>query len=182
MLTLIILIFLFIGVYTGVRRGLVLQIVHTLGYVGSFYLAKKYYVMLAEHLEMLIPYSQPGIGDKMVYYDPIEILNLDLAFYNAISFLIILFAGWLLTRILGYMLNSLTFLPIIEQVNTIGGGLLGFLMQYLGIFLILTFLTLIPFDFVQNLISESQLADWMITNTPVLSSAIYEWWVGIIVQ
>ena len=86
------------------------------------------------------------------------------------------------TGILGYMLNSLTFLPIIEQVNTIGGGLLGFLMQYLGIFLILTFLTLIPFDFVQNLISESQLADWMITNTPVLSSAIYEWWVGIIVQ
>lgn len=182
MLTLIILIFLFIGIYTGVRRGLVLQIVHTIGYIASFYLAQKYFAMLAEHLEMLIPYAQPGIGDEMVYYDPIEILNLDLAFYNAISFLIILFVGWVLTRIVGYMFNSLTFLPIIQQVNTIGGGLLGFLMQYLGIFLILSFLTLIPFDFVQNLISESPLADWMITNTPVFSSTIYEWWVGTIVQ
>lgn len=180
MLTIVILIILFIGIYTGVRRGLVLQVIHTLGFIAAFFVAREYYQQLAEYLEMLIPYAQPGVGDEMAYYNPIEILNLDLAFYNAISFLLIFFVGWLVTRIVGYMLNSLTFLPIIQQVNTIGGGILGFAMQYLGIFLFLSFLTLIPFDIVQSQLTESTLADWIITNTPYLSRSIYDWWIGTI--
>ena len=180
MLTIIILIALFIGVYAGVRRGLILQIVHTVGYVLSFYVAKNYYLSLSENLEMLIPYSQPGIGDQMVYYDTLEKLNLDLAFYNALSFLIIIAAGWLVTRILGYMLNSLTFLPVLKQINNLGGAILGFLMQYLGVVLLLSFLTFIPFAFIQNQLAESSLANWIIQNTPYLSSTVYEWWIGVI--
>ena len=180
MLTLIILIILFIGVYAGQRRGLILQVVHTAGYIVSFFVAKNYYLLLAEHLEMLIPYSQPGIGDEMVYYDTLEILNLDLAFYNALSFLIIIAAGWLVTRILGYMLNSLAYLPVLKQVNNLGGAILGLLMQYFGVFLLLSFFTFIPFDFIQNQLAESGLANWIIQNTPYLSSTVYEWWVGII--
>ena len=117
------------GVYAGVRRGLVLQLVHTAGYIISFYFAQQYYLQLAEYLEMLVPYAQPGIDDQMVFYDAIQVLNLDVAFYNGISFLWIIFVGWLATRIIGYMLNSLTFLPVVKQLNDIGGGLLGFLMQ-----------------------------------------------------
>lgn len=180
MLTLIILLILFIGIYAGVRRGLVLQIVYTLGYIVSFFVARNYYLQLSERLELFIPYSQPGIGDNMVYYDTLQKLNLDLAFYNAVAFLIILAAGWLLTRIIGYMLNSLTFLPILKQVNNFGGALLGFLMQYFGIFLALTFLTFIPFDFIQNQLANSGLANWIIKNTPILSQTIYEWWIGVI--
>lgn len=168
------------GIYTGVRRGLVLQVVYTVGYITTFFAAHKYYLQLAEYLEMLVPYASPGVGDQMAYYETIEILKLDLAFYNAISFLIIFLAGWLITRIVGYMLHSLTYLPILHQLNTIGGGVLGFAMQYLGIFLLLSFLTLIPFDVVQSHLTESSLADWIITNTPYLSKTIYEWWVGVI--
>lgn len=180
MLTLIILILLFIGIYTGVRRGLVLQVVHTIGFIATFFIARNYYLQVAEYLEMLIPYAQPGVGDEMAYYNAIEILNLDIAFYNAISFLLIFFIGWIVTRILGYMLHSLTFLPIIQQVNTLGGAVLGFAMQYLGIFLLLSFLTLIPFEFIQNQLSDSALADWIITNTPYLSATIYDWWIGVV--
>lgn len=179
MLTWIILIALFVGIYAGVRRGLVLQVVYSVGYILSFIVAKSYYLELSKYLEMLVPYSQPGIGDEMLYYDTFQKLHLDLAFYNALSFLIIILAGWLLTRIIGYMLNSLTFLPLIKQVNNLGGAVLGFLMQYFGIFLFLTFLTFIPFDFIQSQLAESGLADWIIVNTPYLSSMIYEWWVGV---
>ncbi|HJB22628.1 MAG TPA: CvpA family protein [Candidatus Jeotgalibaca pullicola] len=182
MLTIIILVILFIGVYAGVRRGLVLQLIHTAGYIVSFYFAQKYYLVFADYLEMLIPYAQPGVGDEMVYYDAIQILNLDIAFYNAISFLLIILIGWLVTRVVGYMLNSLTYLPVIRQVNSLGGGILGFLMQYLGVFLLLYFLTLIPFEAIQSLLEESHLANWIIKNTPYLSSHIYKWWVGIVAQ
>ncbi|MGP6139643.1 MULTISPECIES: CvpA family protein [unclassified Jeotgalibaca] len=180
MLTLIILFILFIGIYAGMRRGLILQVVHTVGYVISFFVAKNYYLQLSEHLEMLIPYSQPGIGDEMIYYNTIEKLNLDIAFYNALSFLLIIAVGWLVTRIIGYMLNSLAFIPVLKQVNTLGGGVLGFIMQYIGIFLSLTFLTFIPFDFIQNQLSGSGLANWIIQNTPFLSQTIYDWWIGVI--
>lgn len=182
MLTLVILIVLFIGIYAGMRRGLILQVVHTAGYIASFFIAKNYYLQLSEHLEMLVPYSQPGIGDEMLYYDTIEKLNLDLAFYNALSFLIIFAAGWLVTRIIGYMLNSLAYLPVLKQANKLGGAILGFLMQYLGVFLISTFLTFIPFDFIQNQLSGSRLANWIIQHTPILSQAIYDWWIGVIAR
>ncbi|HJA89431.1 MAG TPA: CvpA family protein, partial [Candidatus Jeotgalibaca merdavium] len=56
MLTIIILLLLCMGVYAGVRRGLVLQLVHTAGYIISFYFAQQYYLQLAEYLEMLVPY------------------------------------------------------------------------------------------------------------------------------
>lgn len=182
MLTIIILLLLCMGIYAGVRRGLVLQLVHTAGYIISFYFAQQYYLQLAEYLEMLVPYAQPGIDDQMVFYDAIQVLNLDVAFYNGISFLLIIFVGWLATRIIGYMLNSLTFLPVVKQLNDIGGGLLGFLMQYLGIFLLLYILTMIPFEAVQQLLADSNLARWMIANTPYLSSTISDLWLGLVGQ
>lgn len=180
MLTLIILVVLLIGVYAGARRGLVLQVVYTIGYILSFFVAKAYYLNLSEKLEMLVPYSQPGIDDNMIYYNTAEKLNLDYAFYNALAFLLIIAIGWLITRTIGYMLNSLTFLPLLREVNYLGGGLLGFIMQYLAIFLFLKFLTFIPFEFVQDQFTNSGLANWIVQNTPYLSTAVYDWWLGIV--
>lgn len=178
MLTLIIVILLLIGFYTGVRRGLVLQLAHITGYIISFFVAKEYYLAVANQLEMLIPYPQPGPGEQMLFYNEIQILNLDIAFYNAVAFLLLLAVGWFVTRLLGSMLNSLTFVPLVREVNAIGGGIGGFLMQYAGIFFLLTFLSLIPLDFLQEQLSGSPLAQWIITNTPYLSQAIYNWWLG----
>lgn len=171
---------LFIGIYSGVRRGLILQLIYTAGYVITFFTAKEYYVTLADKLEMLVPYPQPGIGESMLFYNELQVLHLDVAFYNALAFLIIIAIGWFLTRIVGHMLSSLTFVPVIKQLNSIGGGILGFVMQYAGIFLILYFLTLIPLDFIQNLLEQSKLATWIVTNTPFLSKTIFEWWLGMI--
>lgn len=180
MLTLVIMIILFIGIYSGVRRGLVLQFVYTLGYIISFFIAHEYYQTLAEKLEMLIPYPQPGIGESMPFYTELQVLHLDIAFYHALAFLIMIGIGWFLTRIVGHMLNSLTYVPVIKQLNSLGGGILGFIMQYAGIFLLLYFLTLIPLDFIQDLLDQSKLATWIVTKTPFLSQTIYEWWLGMI--
>lgn len=180
MLTLFILIIFFIGIYTGVRRGLILQLVYTFGYIFSFFFAKEYYVLLAEKLEMLVPYPQAGISDSMPFYNEMQVLHLDNAFYKALAFLIILSVGWLITRIIGRMLHSLAFLPVIKQLNSLGGGVLGFLMQYAGVFLFLYFLTLLPLDFIQDQLNDSELATWMITKTPYLSKTIYQWWLGVL--
>ena len=180
MLTLLIMIVLFVGIYSGVRRGLVLQLIYTAGYIITFFTAHKYYQPFADKLEMLVPYPQPGIGETMPFYSELQVLHLDVAFYNALAFLILIAIGWILTRIIGHMLTSLTFVPVIKQLNSIGGGILGFIMQYAGIFLLLYFLTLIPLDFIQNLLQQSKLATWIISNTPYLSKTIFDWWLGVI--
>lgn len=180
MLTIIIVILLFWGVYTGVRRGLILQVVYTVGYILSFLIAKNYYVLVADKINLLVPYPSIEFGKELVFYNEQVSFILDQAFYNGLAFILILAAGWLVTRIIGSMLNSLAFLPIIKTLNNLGGGILGFLIQYIGIFLLLTLASMIPVDIIQQQFTESDLASRIVSDTPYISQAIYEWWVGII--
>ncbi len=180
MLTIIIVILLLWGVYTGVRRGLILQVVYTVGYFLSFVIARNYYVLVADKINLLVPYPSIEFGKELVFYNEQVSFILDQAFYNGLAFVLILAAGWLVTRIVGSMLNSLAFLPIIKTLNNLGGGILGFLIQYIGIFLVLTLASMMPVDIIQQQFSESELAYRIVSDTPYISQAIYEWWVGII--
>lgn len=168
---------LVMGFYSGARRGLVLQLVLTIGYVASYYVASQYYSQLAAHLELLIPYPSATESTQFVFYDQVVGFNLDVAFYNGIAFLIILFAGWLITRFIGGLLNALTFVPIVKQLNTLGGGLLNFVVSYAAVFLLLLLLTMLPVDSVQEQFNDSSLARWIVQDTPVLSEQIYQWWI-----
>ena len=56
MLTFIIVLTLLWGIYTGVRRGLILQIVYTVGYFISFLVAREYYTVIAAKIDLLVPY------------------------------------------------------------------------------------------------------------------------------
>lgn len=180
MLTMIIIILLFWGVYAGVRRGLILQVVYTVGYFLSFMIAKSYYIYIAEKIDLLVPYPSIEFGKELVFYNEQVSFILDQAFYNGLAFVLILAAGWLVTRIVGSMLHSLAFLPILKTLNNLGGGILGFLIQYIGIFLLLTLASMVPIDFLQQQFSESGLAYWIVSETPYISQTIYEWWVGVI--
>ena len=180
MLTLIIVLSLLWGIYTGVRRGLILQVVYTVGYFISFLVAREYYAVVAEKIDLLVPYPSIELGKELLFYSEQVSFVLDQAFYNGLAFILLLFAGWLVTRFVGSMLNSLAFFPIIKQLNELGGAALGFLIQYIGIFLLLTLASMIPLDFIQQLYVDSDLAAWMVSETPYFSRLIYEWWIGII--
>lgn len=180
LMTLGIVLFLLIGIYSGYRRGLVLQLILTLGFVISYYFAGKYFLELSEYLQLMIPYPTASLNDSFVFYSDTIGLRLDEAFYNGISFLGILFIGWLLTRLLGGLAQGVRYLPLIKQVNSIGGAVLGALVSYIGIFLILFILTMLPMDFIQSQFASSSLARLIIEHTPALSEQIYQWWVGTI--
>lgn len=181
MLTVLILMILALGFYTGARRGLVLQVVYTLGYFISFLVAKHYYAKLAPSLELYIPYPAATLDSKLVFFSGNVILELDKAFYAAVAFTIILFAGWLLTRFIGIFFHNLTYFPLINQVNWLGGGLLSLVVTYVCLFLILWMLSLIPLDVIQNLFAKSSLAKNMVENTPIFSKEIYNLWITKII-
>lgn len=177
MLTLLILLLLAIGFYTGARRGLVLQILYTFGYFCTYFIARTYYKSLASHLKLYVPYPSPTAETKLVFFDQNITLDLDQAFYGAVAFLLILAAGWLVVRFLGIFAHNLTFIPVLKQANGLAGGVISFIVMYVGIFLVLMMLSMLPIDAIQNQFKNSGLAQFIVKDTPVFSNQIYQLWV-----
>lgn len=177
MLTLLILIILAVGFYSGAKRGFVLQILYSVGYLISYMVAKSNYKSLASHLELYIPYPSATQETKLVFFNQEIVLELDQAFYGAVAFLIILFAGWLIVRFAAIFARGLTFMPILKQADWVAGGVLSMVVLYVGIFLVLNAASMIPVDFIQNQFESSGLARFMIKDTPIFSKQIYNLWV-----
>lgn len=179
LLTLIIIILLLLSLYSGFRRGLVLQLVLTIGYAISFFFALQYYQQASGLVEMMVPYPSPGSASEnpFVLYGQEFIFNLDQGFYNGVAFIGILILGWIVTRFIGGILSFLTEIPVVKQLNEIGGAIVGFIVQYVGIFLILFLLSMVPLQVIQNQFESSLLARAMVAETPKLSTDLYNWWI-----
>lgn len=175
----IIIFLLLLSLYSGARRGLVLQLVLTIGYAASFWIALNYYQMLSEYAEMFIPYPMPTSTSEnpFVLYGMDFLFELDSPFYNGVSFVVLLFAGWLLTRVIGGLFQALADLPVVRTVNAVGGAVLSFIVHYIGIFLVLFVFSMMPIAIIQNQFASSALAREIVTDTPELSQQVYDWWV-----
>ena len=168
MVTLIILFYLLVGVYTGMRRGLTLELVYIAGYFITFLVAIATYKGLAKFLSVYIPYPSYIPGNHLAIFTEAQAMSLDQ------SFLIIMIIGWLVVRFLGYVASELTFLPLLKQFNTIGGAALGFLMNYLFIFFVLYAVAMIPLAPAQKIV-EGGLPNFIITKTPIVTQIVSSW-------
>lgn len=176
LLTLGILLIFGIALYSGAKRGLILQLIMTVGYVLSFWFALRYYQQLREPLEMIVPYPHASLSDTFVLFSREAGLQLDRVFYNGVAFVFILAIGWLLTRLLGGLFGFVTELPLLKQVNMAGGAVLNFIVNYIGVFLLLFILSTVPMKVIQKQIEQSKLSQLIVARTPQLSSQVYEWW------
>lgn len=179
LLTGIIIFILLLSLYSGARRGLILQLVLTIGYAFSFWIALNYYQLLSDYAEMFIPYPTPSStsANPFVLYGMDFLFELDSPFYNGVSFVVLLFTGWLLTRVIGGLFQALADLPVVRTVNAAGGAVLSFIVHYIGVFLILFVLSMMPLAIIQSQFESSALAREIVTDTPQLSRQVYDWWV-----
>jgi len=175
-LTLLIILALFIGVYTGVKRGVILQLIMIIGYTISALVALNYYDSILYYVQMTIPYPAPlsTSYNPYVLFDSSLLFQMHNPFYAGVSFAIIFFAGWLITRFIGRLIKFISKIRIIESLNTIGGGVLSFIAHYIGVFFILFLLSTVQIEFIQNQFSTSWLARTVVTQTPYLSDSTYE--------
>lgn len=174
MLDLAILAILLIGLLIGLKRGFILQLVHMTGFIVAFIVAYIFYGDLAPNLRMWIPF--PAIGDSSTLNMFFESVGLETAFYNAIAFAIVFFATKLLWQMLGSMLNFITYLPILKQLNRWGGAILGFAEVYLIMFIILYIAALLPMDSIQGPLTDSFMAESIVKHTPFLSEQVKDLW------
>jgi uncharacterized membrane protein required for colicin V production len=175
MLDLAIIIFLIIGFFVGLKRGFILQLVHLIGFIIAYVVANSYYEQLAPKLTLWIPY--PNFGNVTTLKVLTDSSNMEAAFYRAIAFVIIFFAVKALLQIIGSMLDFVAHLPVLRQLNILGGGLLGFIEVYLVVFILLYISALLPIEFLQNALDQSIMAKVIVNHTPILSQQIKSMWI-----
>lgn len=174
MLNIILIILFFIGIVVGLRRGLILQLLHLTGFIIAFIAASMYYEDLAARLELWVPYPEMMSDASWAVF--LENMPLETAYYNAIAFGIIFFIAKIILQIVATMLDFVADLPFIRLVNSILGAALGFLEVYLLSFIILYILALAPVSFIQELINHSGIAAFIIEQTPILSEKLSQYW------
>ncbi|ASV81740.1 CvpA family protein [Enterococcus hirae] len=182
MLSLLILFILLLAFFSGARRGFSMQVVYTIGYILSFMAAQHFYKDLASRLELYIPYPAVTSNSQMVFFDQTFSFRLDEAFYAGVAFLLILFIGGLLTRFIGIFVHSLTYIPILKQVDWLAGGILSLIVAYVMIFLLLSLLTFVPVDIVQKQFSGNSLARFIVEQTPFLTNKIHDLWITNVIN
>lgn len=180
MLTLIILFILFLGAYSGYKNGILIALVRTIGYIISLILALKYYQVLSEVIYLIVPYPSPfsPAENPYVYYEMDKLFTLDQSYYYLVSFLLILIIGWLFTRFISQLIVNFTeelFVP--SPFDGIGGSIIGFILHYVTVFLIILTFSTIPYEFVQETISESWLGDYILTSSPGLSKKACQYFI-----
>ncbi|EIT85416.1 Colicin V production protein [Fictibacillus macauensis ZFHKF-1] len=173
MLNLVIIILLVGGFLIGLRRGLIMQAVHLVGFIAAYVVAYLYFRDLAPHLKLWIPYP---ISDESSLSNVINNMPIEDVYYNAIAFLLLFIATKIVLHIIGSMLNFLAELPILRTINRWLGGVLGFIEVYLIVFLLLFVASLIPSGGVHDTYEKSSVGKAIVQNTPVFSDKVKELW------
>jgi len=175
MLDLILLLLLLAGFLMGARRGLILQIVHLTGFMAAYVIAYMYYDDLAPKIKLWIPF--PTTTSTNAFFSILDHTSLEMAYYRAISFILLFIAVKIIWQILGSMLDFLADLPILRTINRWLGALFGFTEIYLIMFLLLYIGALFPYGGIEKAIDQSYIAHVMIEDTPFLSHKIHELWI-----
>ncbi|UAC47500.1 CvpA family protein [Bacillus aquiflavi] len=175
MLDLLIIVFLILGFFIGLKRGFILQVIHFAGFIISIIVAFIYFDDLAPKLKMWVPYPQFSDNSSMkLLFDQ---ANIEDMYYRAIAFVLIFFAVKILLQMIGSMLDFVSSIPILRKLNIWAGGILGFIEVYFIIFIILYISALLPVESIQTPLNDSIIMKGIVEHTPFLSQQLRDLWI-----
>lgn len=161
-LSIIIIALLLHAIFRGYHRGLVKELLFSVGTLLVFLVALFYDAQFGDFLLKLTKRGDPT--------DPFA------AFVaQSIAFWLIMLIGHIIVRWLAHLSQSVTWLPVIKQANGLGGAIIAVLMMYLGIFLALSLLNIITPSWFVNQYTSSPVAQFMVERTPIVSQRVVDW-------
>ncbi|WP_088068499.1 CvpA family protein [Gottfriedia luciferensis] len=169
MIDLIIIIIFILGILTGWKRGFISSLIRIIGFLLSLYLAYHYYEQVATSLKKIFPIHISGS----------QIVNVEQFIYEIIAFALLFIGTRIVISFLGSLLNGVFQLPVLKQLNSFLGGILGFIEVYLFSLLALFIALIIPVDSLHILLHKSNIAYVMVQHTPFVSSQLKELWSGL---
>lgn len=174
-LTTIILVILLGCWINGRQKGFMEIVIHAATYFIGWILARLGSSFLGTILSTILPSisNHQNAATSM----PGMVTNTNQFFYNGLAFMIIFYGVTFLSRWLLKRLRFLKKVPVIGTANRWLGGLLDVLVGYLIIFMILVILQVWPSAAWQNQLAQSGLAQWMISQTPLLAREAMNWFI-----
>jgi len=173
MLGFLIIVFFVISIAVGVFKGAILQGIHLLGLLVGYFLAILFYDKLVDFVSLWVPYVGFDIENTFTYFPQIILQNMDVIYFRLCAMLIIILATWIVTEIIAYVCRNVKFLAIDIPANLYLGGIFGFISAWFWSFFILAFASILTFQPVQAALANSQIADFIIRNTPLLSRQVF---------
>lgn len=120
--TIVILILLASAIFRGFHRGFVIEMLHLIGTVVVLLFARLLYQPLGTM-----------ISNLLTNLHLIEASVAATLIINLVAFFVLISLGWSVIRLLGRVSRSITWLPVIKQVNSVAGGIVSFVVTYLVI-------------------------------------------------
>lgn len=174
MLDLIILIVLISGFIVGIKRGLIVQLMHLFGFFVALIVAYIYYKPLAQLFVLWVPY--PGFAENATSVLGLDRVDTDATFYRALAFGLIFFATKLIWQIIASIFDFISYLPVLKQLNRFLGAIFGFVEFYILLFIALYLFALLPLETVQTLFDRSLFAGLILEHTPIITRMFQNWW------
>lgn len=177
MISFVILIILAWQFYIGYSRGLLLQAFYLVGSLFSLIIASQGYQHLASRLSLWLPYANPNQDSQMLFFKQVDIFTLDSVFYKGAAFLILYLISYGIVRLLGIIVQGVTFESWQQQTHHIIAGALSLLTTLIGLSLFLNLIATIPFTLIQTKLATS-LALTFLIKLPILSQLIAQLWLA----
>ncbi|MCT3020359.1 CvpA family protein [Pediococcus pentosaceus] len=159
LLSLIIILILIMAIARGWRRGLILELLYSLGYIVAFIFAK----VFTNDFAAFLTTTFGGWTSNQVT---------NLTVMHSVAFILLMSIGWIIIRLVGRLSQMVTWLPVIHQVNSLAGAVVGLVITYGISFVILSISQFIPNDFYQEQLSQSVVAQTILSKTPAVSSEL----------
>lgn len=139
----------------GVKKGLLAMLINLIGYgvvLGlAFFLAR----YLGDGLANIFDLAHLTAGSRL--------------FCRLLAFWTVILVGGIIWRMIAHTLRTVTKMRGLRQLNALAGGLLSMMVTYIMIFFSLVFLVSWPTATWQNRIEQSQVAQFILNNTPDLT-------------
>ncbi|WP_432717754.1 CvpA family protein [Staphylococcus equorum] len=165
---LIVIVFIYIGMI-GFRRGVWFSALHLSATLFSLWVAQRFYLQISQRLELFIPFPKTQAYDLNYAF---QFDNLQQRFDHIIAFLIVA----TITKIICYGV-IVVFDKVIQYrgLNLIS-RFIGMLMGIISSIIICTTLlysaALYPLEFIQQQLSSSIIAEYMLLHTPYVSTFV----------
>lgn len=164
------------GFFIGLKRGFILQIVHLLSFIVSFFVAYKYNDLLVPSLREWLPYPLENKAQEDFRFLWMHFFDFEHMYYAAISFFILFIGTKLLLHLLGHLLHLVALLPGLNFANRWLGAALGIVEVLLLSYLAVHVLLFMPWDTTHQWLESSMIVTWFVEETEVFSGFVYEMW------
>ncbi|MBM7618114.1 putative membrane protein required for colicin V production [Weissella uvarum] len=93
-----------------------------------------------------------------------------------IAFGLITMIGFMIVRRVEKSVRFINRMPILGSLNRLGGGVVYLILVYVELFFLFIFTQALPIPWYHDQIANSSLVQWMIEQTPYLSSQLLQMW------